>query len=691
MKSSMLSLVVVGAQATQSNPLGEVLSLMEDLAAKVTKEGEAEAKTYQEYYEWCDDVAKNTGFAIKTAKSQQEKLEATIAEMKANIEAADTKIGELASSISTGGSDLSAATAVREKEAADFASSDKELVDVLDTLGRASTILQREMQKNPASFAQYSNQNFAGVVQTLSAIVDAASFSAADKGRLTALVQSTQNADDDDSEMGAPAASTYKGHSSGILDVLADLTEKAQTQLDDLRHAETSAAHNYAMLKQSLEDQIAADTKGMDAQKQSKAASEEKLATATGDLEVTLADLKSGDEALETAQSTCMTVAADHDATVKSRSEELKVIATAKKILSETTSGAVGQSYSLLQVGSGIQSSADLARSEIVAIVKKLAKQHHSMALSQLASRIAAVVRYGATSGDPFAKIKTLITDMITKLESDASSDATEKQYCDEELAKTEAKKTELDEDIAKLTTKIDQASARSAQLKADVKELQAELATLSKEQASAEAYRQESHAVYTVAKSDLESGLGGVRKALEVLRNYYAQGATLVQQPAPPMPAAHSAAGGAGDSIVGILEVVESDFAENLAKVETQEADEQSAFESDTQEFKITKTAKDQDVKYKSQESTSLDKSVADLSGDRETENTELSAVMEYYGKLKGRCIAKPESYSERVKRREAEITGLKDALVILENEAALVQKGKRRGGSHMRGALKL
>jgi hypothetical protein len=223
------------------------------------------------------------------------------------------------------------------------------------------------------------------------------------------------------------------------------------------------------------------------------------------------------------------------------------------------------------------------------------------------------------------------------------------------------------------------------------VKELQAELATLGKEQASAEAYRQESHAVYTQAKSDLEAGLGGVRKALEVLRDYYAKGTALVQQPAPPMPAAHSAAGGAGDSIVGILEVVESDFAENLAKVETQESDEQSAFESDTQAFKITKTAKDQDVKYKSQESVSLDKSVSDLSGDRETKNTQLSAVMEYYGKLKGRCIAKPEAYSERANRRQAEITGLKDALVILENEAALVQKGKRRSGRHMRGALQL
>merc|ERR1719456_528020 len=145
-----------------------------------------------------------------------------------------------------------------------------------------------------------------------------------------------------------------------------------------------------------------------------------------------------------------MTVAADHEATVKSRTEELNAIATAKKVLSETSSGAVGQSYSLLQVASQtssqLQTRADLANAEIVRLVKKLAKDHHSSALAQLASRIGAVIRYGSAGGDDvFGKVKGLITDMIAKLEAEAKSEATEKAYCDEELAKTEAKKAELE------------------------------------------------------------------------------------------------------------------------------------------------------------------------------------------------------------------------------------------------------
>merc|ERR1719197_1133390 len=187
-------------------------------------------------------------------------------------------------------------------------------------------------------------------------------------------------------------------------------------------------------------------------------------------------------------------------------------------------------------------------------------------------------------------------------------------------------------------------------------------------------------------AKADLELGIEGVRKALEVLRNYYGNAALLqdeakfgafMQQP--PLPETHAKATGAGNSIIGILEVCESDFANNLAKEETDEADAQADYDKISQENKVTKTLKEQDVKYKSAESKSLDKAIGELSGDRESANTELSAVLDYYGELKDRCIAKPETYEERVRRREAEIAGLKEALRILEEETAFMQKGHR------------
>merc|ERR1719335_339803 len=105
-----------------------------------------------------------------------------------------------------------------------------------------------------------------------------------------------------------------------------------------------------------------------------------------------------------------------------------------------------------------------------------------------------------------------------------------------------------------------------------------------------------------------------------------------MMQQPAAPQK--HTAAGGAGGSIIDILEVVEADFAKNLATEETEEADAVAVYEKTTQENKLSTTMKSQDVKYKTKEFKGLDKSISDLSGDRDTAGTELSAVLEYYAK---------------------------------------------------------
>merc|ERR1719326_2687151 len=413
----------------------------------------------------------------------------------------------------------------------------------------------------------------------------------------------------------------------------------------------------------------------MNDEKASKAEAEEGKAGAEGDLARTQKELKEAEEKLATANANCMTVAADHDATVKSREEELAVVAQAKKILVETSSGAVAQTYSLFQIASR----SDLVRSEAIALVKTLGKKYHSAALAQLASRLSAVVRF-TNSDDVFAKVKGLIGDMIDKLEKEAHAEATEKAYCDEQMAKTEAKKSELDDDIAKLTAKIDKASARSAKLKDEVKELQAELAKIAKEQMEMDKIRGEENSAFVAAKADLEKGLYGVGKALDALRDYYGGAAALLQEGQPPAPQKHAKASGAGGGIIDILEVVESDMSEELAKEETQEADAVETYEKVSQENKVATSVKNQDVKYKTQEYKGLDKLITELSGDKANLSTELDAVLEYYEKIKDRCIAKPESYEERKARREAEIAGLKEALKILSGEAFL-QRESRAG----------
>merc|ERR1719362_939402 len=91
------------------------------------------------------------------------------------------------------------------------------------------------------------------------------------------------------------------------------------------------------------------------------------------------------------------------------------------------------------QAASQLRTRADLASAEVVNLVKRLAQEHHSTALEQLASRIVATFKMGAIAGeDPFAKVKGLISELISKLEAEAGAEATEKAYCDDQMSKTE-------------------------------------------------------------------------------------------------------------------------------------------------------------------------------------------------------------------------------------------------------------
>merc|ERR1740121_714923 len=314
-------------------------------------------------------------------------------------------------------------------------------------------------------------------------------------------------------------------------------------------------------------------------------------------------------------------------------------------------------------------SGVDLANFEAVHFVRGLAQKQKSPALAQLAARMAQAMRAGGNSGDPFAKVKSLISNMIEKLLKEGEADATEKAFCDKEMSETEAKKADKQATIEKLSTKIDSMSAKSSKLKEEVAELEAQLAALAKSQAEMDKLRSEEKASFDTNSADMEKGINGIKLALKVLNEYYAKEGK-----------AHSAADGAGGGIIGLLEVVESDFTKGLAEMTATEQSAAAEYDKLTKENEISKATKTQDVKYKTKDAKGLDKDIAETNADKATVQEELDAVLDYYKGIQARCVAKAESYSERKQRREAEIAGLKEALSILDGETMLLQRRAKR-----------
>merc|ERR1719181_1616656 len=414
------------------------------------------------------------------------------------------------------------------------------------------------------------------VTDALQGLLDAASVNSADKAKVQALLQSQSESEDLDLQPGgAPDPAAYKSQSGGILDTLEDMLEKAQAEHADAQKAEMNAKFDFDMLKQKLEDAVAVGDKELGETKTEKAAAEEAKAVAEGELETADKGVADDSKHLNDLQQECMTKASDYETSQHSRSEELAALDKAKTILEEKTGGAAARAYSFIQLKmkseNRVSAQAEEVKDRVVALVQQLADKDGSKMMSLLAQRVQSAVLMGA---DPFGKVKGMIQEMIEKLVAEAQKEASHKAFCDKEMSETKAKRDDKQGDLDTLNAKIDKATSKIAKLKEDIATLQGELAEIAAAQKKADEMRAEEGAAWKEAKADFEAGVEGVGMALQVLRDYYAEKEEAFVQ------TTHDKASGAASGIIGMLEVIESDFSKNLAEGQAAEDAAVEAYE---------------------------------------------------------------------------------------------------------------
>jgi len=379
-------------------------------------------------------------------------------------------------------------------------------------------------------------------------------------------------------------------------------------------------------------------------------------------LETTMKDLLGDARSKEALHHECLSVAEEFQTSVLTRQKELKALVDAQKAIREVTGGAESQTYlaqtSLLQVASSSEDQDGPIHS-----VRALATKLGSAALAQLASRMSSAMQFG-TAADPFSKVKILLGNMIQQLESDADGDAMLKSYCDREMSTVVEKEEDGVREKGRLDTHRAQKIARSNRLTGAIATLQRELGALARAQEVARQLRNDEHAIYIKNEREMQQGLQGIKLALKILRQHY-------QQDSQSKLLTHGASGG----IIGMLEVVETDFSSGLAELIAAEEAAASFYESSlkpSSEFEAA--AKEHDMKHKIKEQASLEKAGADLANDAARASEKLSAIHEYEAMLKSKC-SKPDTFEERKQRREKELAGLKDVLIDLAGESSLLQ----------------
>jgi len=668
---------------SDSNPTTKVLGLITDLQNKMIAKGEASQKIYNEFSAFCKKRATELGVELKDDKADKKDLEASISKEVSDVQTATVVHTDETSDIVDAETQLKQAVAIRKKEAESFAAEEKELLDVIDMLKRAHAVLEKEINKGSASMLQLSSAT--NLVDALSAMVEASLCSTEDAHRLTALAQDA--ADSDESDLSAPPG--YETKSGGIIATLKDLQSKAEKQLEDARTKEVAAQGNHETKKIALEKEIKYSTQDKNTAKKQKSESLEDKSIDEGDLGLTVADVKNGIKNIGDLRRVCIQKVEEFTAMAKSRDEELQALAKAKKIIEEAMSGATKRVYGDSGATSFVQaySSTNVAKKLLISThssnsdrallsIRALAKETHSHELELLASRISSELKVGSYNGeDPFAKVIGMISDMINRLEDEFADDASKNNYCEKELGASKEKQADKTRMVQQLTNKLGKMEARSTQLKAKVARLQEDLSKTNAAQVDMDKIRSDENNEYLQEKDDLTKGLEGVRTALKVLQDYYG-GAEKV----------HMTQSSSADSVISLLQVIESDFARSLAELEGGEEVAAQDYKQQSQENELTLTRVGAEVKRYTKEYTAIDKSITDTSSDLAGTKTELDAVVNILDKLNAKCVGKP-SDAERIRaEQKKQIAGLKEALRILESETAFLQKSSRRSlrGQH-------
>merc|ERR1719182_870524 len=445
------------------SPVQKVVELLDECKAKVEKDLAAEGKAMEEYTTFCDDELKDKGYAIETAGRMIGDLTATIDSSTANIGELSDEIATLGTTIAAKSKELSDATKVRAGEAADFAAAEKELVKDINMLGRAATVLKRELSFAQTGQNAKSQKKIGAMVSALKQIVEAEWVDVGSKRKLKSFLQAAAKAkedEDDDLSLDQPQAKqvAYESSSGGIVKTIEEMQGKAEDTLSDLRKKEMGDAQTFAMLEQGLKDEISHGEEKLSTATKSKAANEQAKEDASGKLVETTKSKAADEEYASTLKTECEAKASEWEARQKSAAEEMGAIEKAKDILVSGVTAFAQVSTKTRRWNPDDEDESDAVaakRNKVVGILKQLSQTHHSFAFAQLASM--------ATS-DPFVKIRGLIEDMIAKLLKEAEEEATQKAFCDKEMGASTTSKEEKTATLDKLQSRIDGATATIAQ-----------------------------------------------------------------------------------------------------------------------------------------------------------------------------------------------------------------------------------
>jgi chromosome segregation ATPase len=652
--------------------------MLQMMQNKVTAEGKKAEEIYDKFMCYCDNADTMLAGAITTAENKIPQLEAAVGkdvEMKKQLET-DVKNHKADREAAKGA--IAEATALREKEAADFAKTSGDLKTNIAALAKAIPAIEKGMG---SGFLQTSS---ASVVRQLSINMD---MSNVDRQMLASFLSSKTG---------------YAPASGEIVGILKTMNDEMVQNLADVTAAEESAIAAFEELKAAKTKEINALTKSIEEKMTRIGDIAVKVAEMANELEDTKEDLEESKKFLAQLDENCANKKKEWAAYQKMQGEELLALADTIKILNDddalelfkkTLPGSAASSFLQIQV-----SAQTVMRSAMTALSNSRRGADPRVDLIEVALR-------GGKVG--FEKIIKLIDELTAKLKEEQAEDDKKKEWCEAEFDKTEDTKKVLLQDKSDLETAISDAEESITNLKAEIEALDDGIRALDKEVADATATRKEENeefeATYAAntaavdilkfaknrlnkfynpklykppAKRELSEdeqitlNMGGTLAPTAAPGGIAGTGIGLVQAAPPPPPAANLAYKTKGEESSGVIQMIDNlvnDVEKENQVMKLEEEDAQDDYEKFMADAKDKRAADSKSMSDAEGTLAETDEQMVTDKGALKDKETELMETDKYLSTLHADCDFLIKYYDMRKEARTGEIDAMGKAKDVL------------------------
>jgi len=646
--------------AAKNRPVSKVITLLKDMLAQLEKEAEEDEEIYDQLACWCETNDKEKTKAVADAQARITDLTTKIEEMTASSARLNTEIKNLEKEVAENQEALDQATAIRQKQLAEFNAEEKDLLQSVSALKSAITVLSKH---HGGALMQVPRSHVLGIAAALQNEMQKHSrlltgvLTHSQRKAMKAFIQAPEDYFD-----AAPTLKQmYAPQSGEIFGILKQMKETFETNLSDTQKEELTNQKAYEDLKSAKEEEIAAGQSQIDAKTQELASTDEKLAQAKEDIEDTTNNLSADEEFLLMLKDKCSTTDAEWEERQKTRQLEIEACSKALAVLSsddahDTFTKTFNPAFLQVELSSS-------RRAQAADLLVKLAKKVGNPRLATLASQVKL---------DAFTKVKQAIDNMVTQLLKEKEDEIKHKDFCTDEFntnqlqtEKKERKKEDLLAKVEDLELTIKTLSDNLDSLKAEIAEMQVQMKRAGED-------REKENKDFQQTVADQRASQKLLQSALNVLKGFYEKKGVFLQkqEPAGPPPPPgfkeykkNSAAGG----VMGMIQQIINDAKAMEAEAIRAEEDAQKAYEGFVKETNASVETKNKDIANKSEEKAKAEGDLVQANEEKEATLLELEQLSNYNAELHQSCDFIMKNFEIRQTARDEEVEALKQAKAIL------------------------